>query len=104
MAENEIPELTLDQVEMLCKSTEQIAREYVLSKVPTRRITDLDVTVDAEGIKPITVNVEVAVVLSPLMKDFDVESLTKQATKRAFAHIEEYLRGLKCKSKKYLLL
>jgi hypothetical protein len=56
--------------------------------------------VDAEGTKPVTVNVDVSVVLSPLMKDFDVEALTKEATKRAFAHIEEYLRELKCMSKK----
>jgi hypothetical protein len=56
--------------------------------------------VDAEGTKPVTVNVDVSIVLSPLMKDFDVEALTKEATKRAFAHIEEYLRELQCKSKK----
>ena len=101
MAENGIPELTLEQVEELCELAEQVAREYVLSKVTTNRIVSLDVTVDAEGTKHITVNVEVAVVLSPLMKDFDVESLTKEATKRAFAHIDEYLRELECKSKKY---
>jgi hypothetical protein len=34
------------------------------------------------------------------MKDFDVEALTKEATKRAFDNIEEYLRELKCKPKK----
>ena len=101
MAENGIPELTLEQVEELCELAEQAAREYVLSKVPTSRIVSLDVAVDAEGTKPVTVNVDVTVVLSPLMKDFDVESLTKEATKQAFAHIEEYLRKLECKSKKY---
>ena len=101
MAENGIPELTLEQVEELCERAEQAAREYVLSKVSTSRIATLDVTVDAEGTKPITVNVEVTVVLSPLMKDFDVETLTKEATKRAFAQIEEYLRELECKSTKY---
>jgi len=95
-----IPELTLKQVAELCERAEQAARDYVLSKVPTSRIATLDVTVDAEGTKPITANVDVTVVLSPLMKDFDVEALTKEATKRAFAHIEEYLRELKCKSKK----
>ena len=100
MAENGIPELTLEQVEELCERAEQAAREYILSKVSTSRIATLDVTVDAEGTKPITVNVDVNVVLSPLMKDFDVEALTKEATKRAFVHIEEYLRELKCKSKK----
>jgi len=100
LAENGIPELTLEQVEALCESAEQAAREYVLSQVPVGRIADLDVTVDAEGTKPITVNVDVTVVLSPLMKDFDVEALTKEATKRAFTRIEEILRELKCKSKK----
>jgi len=101
LAENGIPELALEQVAELCELAEQAAREYVLSKVSTSRIVTLDIAVDAEGTKPVTVNVDVTVVLSPLMKDFDVESLTKEATKQAFAQIEEYLRELKCKSKKY---
>jgi hypothetical protein len=100
LEEIEIPELALEQVAELCEKAEQAARDHVLSKVTTSRIATLDVTVDAEGTKPITANVDVTVVLSPLMKDFDVEALTKEATKRAFAHIEEYLRELKCKSKK----
>jgi uncharacterized protein (DUF849 family) len=100
LAETGIPELTLEQVEELCERAEQAARDYILSKVSTGRIATLDVSVDAEGTKPVTVNVDVTVVLSPLMKNFDVEELTKEATKRAFAIIEEYLRELKCKSKK----
>jgi phosphoribosyl-dephospho-CoA transferase len=100
LAETGIPELTLEQVEELCERAEQAARTYVLSKVSTGRIATLDVSVDAEGTKPVTVDVEVTVVLSPLMKDFDVEELTKEATKRAFAIIEEYLRELRCKSTK----
>ncbi len=100
MEEIGIPELTIEQVAELCERAEQAARDYVLSKISTSRIATLDVTVDAEGTKPITANVDVTVVLSPLMKDFDVEALTKEATKRAFAHIEEYLRELRCKSKK----
>ncbi|PVX23377.1 MAG: hypothetical protein CW691_10735 [Candidatus Bathyarchaeum sp.] len=100
MAEIGIPQLTLEQVAELCEGAEQAARDYVLSKVSTGRIVNLDVAVDAEGTKPVTVNVDVSVVLSPLMKDFDVESLTNQATKQAFVHVEEYLRELKCKSTK----
>jgi hypothetical protein len=95
-----ILELTLEQVEELCKIAEETAREYVLSKVPPRRIPTLNVTVDAEGTKPITINVDVEVILSPLMKNFDVEKLVKEATERAFASIEKYLRKLLCKSKK----
>jgi hypothetical protein len=95
-----IPELTLEQVAELCERAEQAARDYVLSKVSISRIVALDVSVSAEGTKPVTATVDVTVVLSPLMKDFDVEALTKEATKRAFNSIEEYLRELKCKSKK----
>ena len=100
MEEIGIPELSLEQVAELCERAEQAARDYVLSKIPISRIATLDVIMDAEGKKPITVNVDVTVVLSPLMKEFDVEALSREATKRAFAHIEEYLRELKCKSKK----
>ncbi|HSQ53150.1 MAG TPA: DUF3194 domain-containing protein [Acidobacteriota bacterium] len=95
-----IPELTIEQVAELCEGAEGAARQYVLSKVSASRIVALDVSVDAEGTKPVTVNIDVSVVLSPLIKDFDVEALTKEAIKRAFAHIEEYLRELQCKSRK----
>jgi hypothetical protein len=99
LAEHGIPELTIEQVEELCEKAEQAARDYILSKVSNSRIATLDVSVDAEGTKPVNVTVDVNVVLSPLMKDFNVEALTKAATKQAFVHIEEYLRELKCKSK-----
>jgi len=93
LEESGILELTLEQVEELCEIAEETAREYVLSKVPPRRISTLNVTVDAGGTKPITINVDVEVVLSPLMKNFDVEKLV-------FASIEKYLRELSCKSTK----
>jgi len=101
LEDNGIPELTLEQIAELCESAEQTARGYVLSKVSISRIATLDVVIDAEGTKPVTINVDVTVVLSPLMKDYNVKSLTNEATKRVFAHIEEYLKELKCKSKKY---
>jgi len=95
-----IPKLTSEQLEELCEIAEEAAREYVLSKVPSRRVSALNVIVDAEGTKPITINVDVEIVLSPLMKDFDVEKLATEATERAFASIEKYLRKLSCKSKR----
>ena len=100
MEEVGFPELTIEQVAELCERAEQAARNYVMSKVSNGRIVALDVSVDAEGTKPVNATVEVNVELSPLMKDFDVEALTKEATQRAFARIEEYLRELKCQSKK----
>ena len=100
MAETGIAELNLEQIEELCERAEQAARDYVLSKVSKGRVTILDVLVNAEGTKPVTVEVDVTVVLSPLMKDFDVEALTNEARNRAFAIIEGYMRESRCNSNK----
>lgn len=93
-----IAELTVEQLEKLCEKGEQAARTYILSKVQERRISALDITVDTEGSKPVTVNVEVEITLSPLMKNFDTGKLAKEATEKAFQAINEYLRELSCKS------
>ncbi len=98
MEEIGILELTLEQMEELCEIAEETAREYIFSKVPPRRISALNVTVDAEGTKPVTINVDVEVVLSPLLRDFNVEKLVEEAKERAFASAREYLGGLSCKS------
>ena len=100
MEEIGIPELSVEQIVDLCERAEKAARNYVLSKVSTGKVVTLNVIVDADGIKPITANVDVTVVLSPLVKDFDVKMLTKEAIIKAFDSIEEYLRELECKPKK----
>jgi len=95
-----IPELTSKQVQELCEIGEKAARNHILSKIPTRRISTLNITIDTDGAKPITVNVDVEIVLSPLMKDYDVERLADEAKEKAFVSIEDYLRKLACKSTK----
>lgn len=95
-----ISELTVKQLEKLCEIGEKAARDHILSKVSARRISTLDITVDTEGTKPVTVNVEVEITLPPLMKNFDAEKLTKEATEKAFIAIKEYLREQACKSTK----
>ena len=95
-----IPELTPKQLEKLCEMGERAAREHVLSKVSSRRISALNIAIDTEGTKPVTVNVDVEISLSPLMKDFNVEKLAKEATEKAFASIKDYLSELACKSTK----
>lgn len=93
-----ISELTSEQVETLCAIAEKAARDHVLSEVPSRKVSALNITVDTEGLKPVTVNVEVEITLSPLMKSYDVKKLAKEATKQAFNAVEAYLRELACKS------
>jgi len=95
-----IPELTPKQLEKLCEIGEKAAREHVLSKVSSRQISALNISIETEGSKPVTVNIDVDISLSPLMKDCNVEKLAKEATEKAFASIKDYLSELSCKSTK----
>jgi len=99
MEEIGISELTSEQVETLCAIAEKAARDHVLSKVPSRKVSVLNITVDTEGLKPVTVDVEVEITLSPLIKNYNVKKLANEATKQAFKAVEAYLRELTCKSK-----
>ncbi len=100
MKELGIPRLTPEQVEKLCEIAEKTAREHILSKVPLSRISDLDVTVDITGLKPITVDVDIGITLSPLMKNYDVQQLAIEAEKEAFSAVEKHLKAIACKSRK----
>jgi hypothetical protein len=95
-----IPELTSEQIEQLCLTAEKTAREYVLSKVSSKKVEELNVNVETEGAKPVRLNVEVEVSLSPLIKSFDVQKLVDRAVKEAFVSAENFLRELKCLSSK----
>lgn len=95
-----IPELTSEQIEELCEVAENAAREYVLSRVLSRRISVLNITVETEGTKPVSVNIDVEITLSSLMKNYDVKKLANEAMKKAFASIEKCLREFACKSTK----
>ena len=94
-----IPTLNSRQVEELCELAEKTARKYVLSKVPLHRISTLNIDVEVQGRKPITMNVDVEITLSPLMKNYDVAKLAKKATEEAFTSVEKYLRELACEFK-----
>jgi hypothetical protein len=91
-----LSELTSEQIEELCVIAEKAARVYVLSKVSSKRVEKLDISVEAEGTKPVTLTVDVDIALSPLMKNFDVQKLVKEAMEEAFKSAEKYLRELAC--------
>jgi hypothetical protein len=95
-----IPELKSEQIEELCSIVEKTARQYVISKVSPKRIEALNISVETEGTKPVRLTVDVDVSLSPLMKNFNVQKLVDEAIKEAFTSAENYLRELKCHSKK----
>ena len=95
-----LPELTSEQIEELCSIAEEAARVYIKSKVPLKRIEALNISVEAEGAKPMTLTVDVDITLSPLMKDFDVQKLVNEAVKEAFVSAEKYLRNISCRLQK----
>ena len=58
-------------------------------------VDNLNISVEAEGTKPVNVTVEIDLSLSPKMKDFDAEALVNKAVKKALEASEIYLRKLK---------
>jgi len=90
-----IPELTTEQIETLCSTAEKAARKYVLSKVSSKMVDKLDISVEATGSKPVNVSIEVGLVLSPQAKGIDAEALVKETTNVAHKATENYLRKIK---------
>ncbi|MGZ4850697.1 MAG: DUF3194 domain-containing protein [Candidatus Bathyarchaeia archaeon] len=95
MVELGIPELTTEQIETLCSTAEKAARKHVLSKVSSKMVDRLDISVEAAGSKPVKVTVEVDLALYPQTKGIDAEMLAKEATNEAHKASENYLRKLK---------
>ena len=95
MGELGFPELTTEQIELLCQTTEDAARKYVLSKVTGKDVDRLDITVEVEGTKPVNVAVEIDLLLSKQTKDIDVEALVKAAVDEAHKATENFLRKIK---------
>lgn len=100
MEELGLPNLTSKQIEELCTIAEEAARKHVLSKITSKKIETLNISAEVEGTNPTTLTIDIDIALSPLMKDFDAQKLADEAVKEAFKSAEEYLRRLKCHSKK----
>ena len=89
------PELTADQIELLSSTAEQAARKYILSKVPQKEIDRLDISVEADGSKPVNVTVEIDLVLSAQTKGVDAKALVEAAVAEAHKATENFLRQIK---------
>ena len=95
MEELGIPDLTTEQIETLCSIAEDAARKHILSKVPLKMVETLNISVEAEGTKPVNVTIEIDLALSPKLRDFDAETLVNEAVQEAHKASENYLRKLK---------
>jgi len=57
-------------------------------------VEKLNISVEAEGTKPVNITVEIDLELSPKMKDFDADKLANEAVEEAHKTSENYLRKL----------
>ncbi|HKZ87953.1 MAG TPA: DUF3194 domain-containing protein [Candidatus Bathyarchaeia archaeon] len=89
-----IPELTSEQIEELCAAAENAARKHVLSKVSAKLVEKLNISVEAEGTKPVKVTVEIDLALSPQAEALDQKTLVEEAVQEAFKASENYMRKL----------
>jgi predicted lactoylglutathione lyase len=89
------PELTTEQIEHLCSTAEDAARKYVLSKISSKDVDRLDISVEADGSKPVNVTVEINLILSAQTKDVDADVLVKEAVNQAHKAAENFLRNIK---------
>jgi benzoyl-CoA reductase/2-hydroxyglutaryl-CoA dehydratase subunit BcrC/BadD/HgdB len=94
-----LQELTEKQIEELCTLVEETARQYILSKAASKKIETLNISVETEGARPVTVTVDIDIVLSPSMKNFDTQRLAKEAIKEALDKAKKHLEGRRCHSK-----
>jgi hypothetical protein len=93
MVELGIPELTTEQIELLCNTAEDAAKKHVLSQVPNKLVERLDISVEAAGTKPVEVTVEVDLALSEAAK-VDTAKLASDAVDAAHKAAENFLRNL----------
>ena len=95
MEELGLPDLTTEQIETLCEIAEKTARKHILSKVRSRIVENLDISVEAEGTKPLNLTVEIDLVLSPKTTNLNADTLVNEAIKEALQASDNYLRKLK---------
>jgi hypothetical protein len=83
---------TTEEIEEICSAAEEAARRHLLSRVSLKQVSDFDVTVEAEGDKPLLLHVEVALELET--GDDDVGPVVSEATDLAFSAAEAKVREL----------
>ena len=95
MVELGFPELTTEQIESLCSTAENAARKYILSKISNKDIDSLDISIEADGSKPVNVTVEIDLILASQTKNVDAEALVREAVNEAHKATENFLRKIK---------
>jgi len=94
MGELGFPELSTEQIELLCQAAEDAARKTIYAKVSAKDVERLDISVEVEGAKPVNVTVEINLLLAKTQR-MDAEALVKEAIAHAHTATEIFLSKLK---------
>jgi hypothetical protein len=89
-----LPELTTAQIELLCETAESVARKHIQNRINSKLIEHLDITVEAQGSKPVDLSVEINLTLTTDAKNVDANVLVKEAVAQAHLASEKFLRKL----------
>ena len=54
----------------------------------------MNISVEARGVKPVRLTVEIDLIISPYAKEVDLEKIAEEATREAFRVSNNYMRKL----------
>jgi len=83
---------TDEEIELVCAAAEETARKFILSKIPLKKVEDLNLSVEALGDKPLSLTVEVGVETD--IEDPELRTIIDSAADAAFAAAEAKVREL----------
>jgi len=83
---------TENEIEQICVAAEEAAKKRLLSTVPLKRISDFELTVEANGDKPLVLNIDIGIDVT--IGDEDLQLLVLEATNAAFKAAEAKVREL----------
>jgi hypothetical protein len=95
-----ISELDLNELQSVCEATDLEIRRFIFSKVAGKLVEDLNVTVGVNGFPPSSIDIEVEIQISPILKSVDADRLIEDAVDYGFRSAEEKAKEiLACRSK-----
>ncbi len=84
---------TDQELETICDSAEDAARKIIFKKVDSKQITDLDITIESHGDKPLTLIVDISI--SPRNSNDEITKLIDIACDGAIRAAELKAKELK---------
>jgi len=80
------------EIEQMCEAAQQAAVSFLISKIPAKRMRDVEIVVEAVGDKPLTLNIEVSVIQDNQSRE--ISEIVDEATRLALDAAESKAKDL----------